>query len=103
MAVNETIVDVVPLLTDRGLSPAVAASLLGVVGLPSIAGRLLCGYLADRFFAPCLAAVFFLLPSLGISLLMLDPGSVSSFIAVISLGLALGCEIDMIGLIADVT
>jgi predicted MFS family arabinose efflux permease len=97
MAVNGTIVHVVPLLTDRGLSPAVAASLLGVVGLASTVGRLLYGYLADQFFAPCVAAGFFLLPCLGIGLLMLDAGRVSSFVAVIALGLALGCEIDMIG------
>jgi predicted MFS family arabinose efflux permease len=96
MAVNGTVVHVVPLLTDRGLSPAVAASLLGVIGLASIAGRLLCGYLADRLFAPRVAAGFFL-PCLGIGLLMLDAGRVSTFIAVVSLGLALGCEIDMMG------
>ena len=76
MAVNGTIVHVVPILTDRGLSPAVAASMLGAVGLASIAGRLLCGYLADRLFAPRVAAGFFLLPCLGIGLLMLDTGRV---------------------------
>jgi predicted MFS family arabinose efflux permease len=100
MAVNGTIVHVVPILTDRGLSPAVAASMLGAVGLASIAGRLLCGYLADRLFAPRVAAGFFLLPCLGIGLLMLDTGRVSLFIAVTSLGLALGCEIDMMGFLA---
>jgi predicted MFS family arabinose efflux permease len=97
MAVNGTIVHVVPLLTDRGVSPAVATSLLGAVGLASIAGRLLYGYLADRLFAPRVAAGFFLLPCLGIGLLILNAGRVSSFIGVITLGLALGCEIDVMG------
>jgi MFS family permease len=97
MAVNGTIVHVVPMLTDRGLSPAMAASLLGVVGLASIVGRLLCGYLADRLFAPRVAAGFFLLPCLGICLLMMDAGHLFPFIGVVTLGLALGCEIDMMG------
>lgn len=48
MAANGTIVHVVPLLTDRGLPLTIAASMLSAVGLASIVGRLLCGYLADR-------------------------------------------------------
>ena len=99
MAVNGTIVHLVPLLTDRGLSPAIAASLLGMVGLASIVGRVLCGYLADRFFAPHVAAGFFLLPCLGIYLLMIEDSGLLPFIAVVTLGLALGCEIDMMGLL----
>jgi MFS family permease len=97
MAVNGTIVHVVPLLTDRGLSSTVAASMLGVVGLASIVGRLLCGHLADRLFAPQVAAGFFLLPCVGICLLMIDAEHLSPLIGIISLGLALGCEIDMMG------
>jgi MFS family permease len=97
MAVNGTTVHVVPLLTDRGLSPAAAAWFLGTVGIASIVGRLLCGYLADRFFAPRVAAGFFLLPCLGLGLLMIGTGRLSSFVGVITLGLALGCEIDMMG------
>jgi MFS family permease len=97
MAANGTIVHVVPLLTDRGLSPTIAASLLGVVGLASIVGRLLCGYLADRLFAPHVAAGFFLLPCLGICLLTMEGGRLLPFFGVVTLGLALGCEIDMMG------
>jgi MFS family permease len=99
MVVNGTIVHLVPLLTDRGLSPATAASSLGAVGLASIVGRLLCGYLADRFFAPRVAAGFFLLPCLGICLLVIEINRALSLIGVVTLGLALGCEIDMMGLL----
>jgi predicted MFS family arabinose efflux permease len=97
MAVNGTIVHVVPLMSDRGVSPAVAATLLGAVGLASIVGRLLCGYLADRLFAPHVAAGFFLLPCPGVCLLMTDAGTLLPFVGVVTLGLALGCEIDMMG------
>ena len=71
-----------------------------MVELASIAGRLLCGYLADRLFAPRVAAAFFLLPCLGIGFLMLDADRVSSSIGVMTLGLALGCEIDMMGFLS---
>jgi sugar phosphate permease len=62
-AVNGTVVHIVPLLTDRGISVAFATSMLSAVGLASIVGRLLCGYLADRLFAPRVAAGFFYYPA----------------------------------------
>lgn len=97
MAANGTIVHVVPLLTDRGLPLTIAASMLSAVGLASIVGRLLCGYLADRLFAPRMAAGFFLLPCLGIGLLMIAGHPLLPLIGIVSLGFALGCEIDMMG------
>jgi MFS family permease len=97
MAANGTIVHVVPLLTDRGLPLTIAASMLSAVGLASIVGRLLCGYLADRLFAPRMAAGFFLLPCLGIGLLMIAGHPLLPLIGIISLGFALGREIDMMG------
>jgi predicted MFS family arabinose efflux permease len=96
-AVNGTIVHIVPLLTDRGISVPLATSTLSAVGLASILGRLLCGYLADRLFAPRVAAGFFVLPCIGIYLLMIGVHGGLPLIGAATLGLALGCEIDMIG------
>jgi predicted MFS family arabinose efflux permease len=96
-AVNGTVVHIVPLLTDRGASVALATSMLSAVGLASIVGRLLCGYLADRLFAPTVAAGFFVLPCVGIYLLIIAAHGGWPLIAAVTLGLALGCEIDMIG------
>jgi predicted MFS family arabinose efflux permease len=96
-AVNGTVVHIVPLLTDRGISVASATSMLSAVGLASIVGRLLCGYLADRLFAPRVAAGFFVLPSIGIYVLIIGAESGWPLIAAVTLGLALGGEIDMIG------
>jgi sugar phosphate permease len=56
------VVHTVPLLTDKGYSPEAAATLMIAVGLSTMAGRLLSGYLVDRIFAPFVAAFFFLLP-----------------------------------------
>ena len=92
------VVHTVPLLTDNGYSPEVAAALMMAVGLSTMAGRLLSGYLVDRIFAPFVAAFFFLLPCLGIYLL---DSAISPVAGIISLGLASGTEIDMIGFLTS--
>src|SRR5581483_10221398 len=92
------VVHTVPLLTDNGYSPERAAALMIAVGLSTMAGRLLSGYLVDRIFAPHVAAFFFLLPCLGIYLL---DSTVSPVAGIISLGLASGTEIDMIGFLTS--
>jgi len=92
------VVHTVPLLTDNGYSPEVAAALMMAVGLSTMAGRLVSGYLVDRIFAPFVAAFFFLLPCLGIYLL---DSAISPVAGIISLGLASGTEIDMIGFLTS--
>ncbi|SDR43774.1 Sugar phosphate permease [Rhizobiales bacterium GAS113] len=92
------VVHTVPLLTDAGYSPETAAALMIAVGLSTMAGRLLSGYLVDKIFAPVVAAFFFLLPCLGIYLL---DGAVSPVAGIVTLGLASGTEIDMIGFLTS--
>src|ERR1700752_2449010 len=92
------VVHTVPLLTDKGYSPEVAAALMIAVGLSTMAGRLSSGYLVDRIFAPFVAAFFFLLPCLGIYLLAT---ALSPIAGIISLGLASGTEIAMIGFLTS--
>jgi predicted MFS family arabinose efflux permease len=92
------VVHTVPLLTDNGYSPEAAATLMIAVGLSTMAGRLLTGYLVDKIFAPFVAASFFLLPCLGIYLL---DSTISPVVGIISLGLASGTEIDMIGFLTS--
>src|SRR5204863_362241 len=75
IALNGTVAHVVPLLTDAGLSPAKAAATMGVFGLATMTGRLLAGYLVDRFFAAHVAAVLFLAPIAGFALLASAAGS----------------------------
>ena len=95
--VNGSIVHTVPLLIDRGFSPAHAASMMGAVGLSTIAGRLLTGFLLDRVFAPHLAAAVFLAAAGGL-LLLANP--VAPIVGVVSLGFATGAEINLIGYMA---
>jgi MFS family permease len=92
------VVHTVPLLTDKGYAPETAAAMMIAVGLSTMAGRLLSGYLVDRIFAPFVAAFFFLLPCVGIYLL---DSTISPVVGIISLGLASGTEIDMIGFLTS--
>ena len=100
-AVNGTIVHVVPLLMDRGMTPQIAASMMIGVGISTIFGRLISGYLLDRFFAPYVAAIFFTLPICGIVLLNSGVTEIAPLLAIICLGLGLGAEVDLIGFLVS--
>ena len=95
---NGVVVHTVPILTDHGYAPNQAAALMIAVGLSTMAGRLLSGYLVDNVFAPYVAAFFFLLPSLGLYFL----GSATlPILGIISIGLASGTEVDMIAFLTS--
>lgn len=86
----------VPLMTDRGVSPAVAAGALGTAGMALIAGRLLAGWLLDHMHGPLVAAAFFALPLAGVLMLALSPSPAVAVPAAVLVGLGLGAEVDLI-------
>jgi MFS family permease len=95
---NGVVVHTVPILTDHGYAPNRAAVLMIAVGLSTMAGRLLSGYLVDNVFAPHVAAFFFLLPGLGLYFL----GTATlPILGIISIGLASGTEVDMIAFLTS--
>ena len=94
-SVNGSIAHIVPILTDRGISPAMATSLLSVTGIALIGGRILSGFILDRFFAPYVAACFFLLPLTGVGLLSSGAAGIVPLLGTVCLGLGLGSEIDI--------
>jgi MFS family permease len=98
IAINGVIAHLVALLTDQGLPTAVSVKMLVAVGLSAIAGRLISGFLLDRFFAPHLAAIIFVIPLIGLAMLF---GGVQAvplvLLASICLGFGLGAEVDIIG------
>jgi MFS family permease len=98
-AINGANTHVVPLLTDRGLTPAAATAMFSVMGLSTLVGRPFVGFLLDRFFAPYVAAAFFLLPPIGLPLLAAGSGPAPAIGAAL-LGLALGAEIDLTAFLA---
>jgi MFS family permease len=87
----------VPMLTDRGYTPASAAALLGASGLAAMVARIIVGLGLDFVHGPIFSALVMLLPPLGIALLLSHAGSPAPFFAAICLGLAIGAEVDMLG------
>lgn len=92
--VNGSLVHVVPLLTDRGWSPEVAAGIMVWAGLASLAGRVVVGLLLDRVFAPYVAMLSFIVALAGVYLL---GSGASATLGVIGIGITTGAEIDIIG------
>jgi len=69
MAINGTLIHVVPMLTDRGISISMAVGVMSGVGLALISGRVIAGYLMDRIFAAYIVIFFLLCPMVGIAIL----------------------------------
>ncbi len=92
-AVAGLIPSLVPMLTDSGLSMTEAVSYASLLGLNVMAGRLLAGWLLDRFWGPAVALVLLMPPTLACLLLASQqwPGA-----AVMMIGLAAGAEFDLI-------
>lgn len=95
------VVHFVPVLTKGGIGLATAAGIVALVGLASMAGRLLSGFLLDALPTRSVALTAFLLPLVTIALLIGLPGSVpGAMAAVVALGLASGAELNIITFIA---
>lgn len=89
-----------PAITDSGLSTAEAATIQSLFGAAVIAGRLMVGYLVDRFWAPGVAGAVMLLPVVGCWILI-DPGSfIPSAIAAMLIGIGAGAELDLMSFLA---
>ena len=101
MAVSGTTIHLVPFLTDKGYSSAMAIDMLAALGLWTIVGRIGGGILLDRIFAPYVAAVFFALPGITMILFVYGGGWLSLLIAISCLGLSLGCEVSILGFLAS--
>lgn len=100
LAISGLVTNLVPALTDAGLSARQAANLQSLYGLSLIFGRLGVGYLVDRYWAPGVAAISLGLPALGCWILFGQPGVGLSAIAVVLVGLAAGAELDLMSFLA---
>jgi MFS family permease len=89
--------NLVPMLIDRGFKPAEAATIFGIYGLVVVLGRLLTGWLLDRFWAPAIGCCFLIGPCLGTLLLRSGTGSAGVVaLAVVLLALSSGSELDLL-------
>jgi MFS family permease len=91
---NGVISHLAPLLTDRRFSLSTAAQSLSVLGGCGLIGRVVTGYLLDRFFAPRVSLVLFCSTVAGI--FFLSSRSISSVLLSVALiGFAAGGESDI--------
>lgn len=96
LGVGGLIVHFVPMLTDAGISMATAARMAALLGVAGIAGRLVGGVLADRYFAPYILAGVAVSAALGcLSLAVM--GSSAGIFAALAVGFSLGAEADLMG------
>ncbi|MDO6414583.1 MFS transporter [Sphingomonas sp. BIUV-7] len=91
------VMNLVPVLTWNGLTRAEAAGLAPLLGITSIAGRLLIGFLLDRVPGTLLAGASVCLPIAASLLLLTQPASVpAAAVAILILGFTLGAELDLV-------
>ncbi len=95
MSVNGAITHLSPLLTDRGISAGTAALAASTLGLASFCGRLVTGYLLDRFFAPRVGLSLLVGTSAGIALLAAARSAPVGLLAAALIGFGLGGEADI--------
>jgi MFS family permease len=95
VAQNGALTHLAALLTDRGVPPASAALAVSAMGAASLAGRLVTGWLLDRFFAARVSFVMLSLAALGTLLLATAQSAATGMIAASLIGLGMGAEADV--------
>ncbi len=97
-AILAAIVHFVPMQVDRGFTPMMAASAAVGIAIAGAAGKLLSGFLLDRFPAPLIAGAIFLFASAAFLLLMMGVGAGfgGAVLVAVLLGIAGGAEVDVI-------
>jgi MFS family permease len=95
VSMNGAITHLSPLLTDRGVPASHAALAASMLGLASFAGRLITGFLLDRFFGPRVGFFLSALAAAGIFMLARAATSVPGIAAAMLIGLGVGAEADL--------
>lgn len=91
----------VPLLSDKGFDPLTAGKIASAIGLSVLLGRLLAGYLVDRYWAPAVAFPMLALPAVACWLLTHDTLTAPvAVVAAVAVGFAAGAETDLIAFMA---
>jgi len=100
LAASGVVSNLIPALTDLGFTAQQAANVQSVFGVSVILGRIIVGFLVDRYWAPAVAAVSLSLPALGCWILTGQPSLLWAALAAITLGFAAGAELDLMSFLA---
>ncbi len=100
LAISGVMTNLVPALTDRGLTAMQAAQIAGSIGLAMIIGRIGVGVLLDRFWAPGVSAIVLIIPAVSCWLFQSSTELPVLFSAAVILGLAAGAELDLLAFLS---
>lgn len=90
------------IIAQHGMSTAEAAGVMGLIGVALMAGRIVTGWLFDRFWAPLVCLPILLIPGIGCWMLTgTGTGSTEIMAAAFMLGFAAGAEADVIAFLAS--
>jgi predicted MFS family arabinose efflux permease len=92
ISMNGAITHLSALLTDRGLTAGSAALCASILGGSSLLGRIVVGWLLDRFFGPRVALAINLITALGIFLLARASSFPAGCVAAALIGVGAGGE-----------
>ena len=92
--------NLLPSMTDDGFSREQAAAVQSVFGVSIIVGRVVVGYLVDRFWAPGIAAICLVMPAIGALILYGEQTLVMAAVAAFFIGFAAGAELDLMAFLA---
>lgn len=95
IAANGTLTHLAAHLTDRGLTASSAAFATGFLGGANLVGRLLTGYLLDRWFGPKLSFWLLLAMAAGFAVLITADSLPAALLGAALIGLGLGGEADV--------
>lgn len=89
-SLQTVMVHLVPYATDTGISAAIAASIMSVIGIVSIISKVAMGHLLDRFRSKSLLTTIFIMALLSFLLLQLNNSTAAFFIFAVIFALGYG-------------
>ncbi len=96
IAQNGAVTHLAALLTDRGVSAGSAAAAVSVMGGASLAGRLITGWLIDRYIAARVAFVLLAMAAVGVFVLATANTFATGALGAALIGFGMGGEADVI-------
>ena len=101
-AITALLINIVPLLLDRGLSSVEAAQMAGTMGIAVLVGRVVVGMLLDRFVASRVAFILLGATALGCLALTLENAPTwLLLLSIVSLGFAAAAEVDLVAFLVS--
>ena len=89
------------IIKQHGLTVEDGASIMGMIGIALLSGRVITGFLLDRFWAPLVCVPILVIPAVACYLLMgTSTDATVIYLAAFMLGFAAGAESDLIAFLA---